>query len=409
MIAQFNPIAFVVPAFLIFLGIEFYVARKKKRPELFNYESSVSNISVGIAERMLNLLITGSFYTLYYFVFEHYALFSISNAWWVWVLLLFVTDFVWYWYHRLGHEVNFFWGAHIVHHQSEEFNFTVSARITTWQAVLRNLFWIILPFIGFHPAMVLTILLLHGGYPFFVHTQLIGKLGWLEFILVTPSHHGVHHASNEKYLDKNYGNIFIIWDMLFGTFQVEEEKPVYGLTHPLKSKSFLWQHFHFYAELIEACRRTSGLKNWLRIIFGRPDKMDASVRPYLEDRLLAERISFDTTFRFKAYLNIQLVICFFLVFGFTFFYNLLDGADKLFVVAFTLVTLINCGALLEQRKWVFNLEAGRLLMVLGYVSYVEAGLVFFLISVFAVMLIASLDSMRQLYFRFLFQGGDIAL
>ena len=197
--------------------------------------------------------------------------------------------------------------------------------------------------------------------------------------------------------------------MLFGTFQVEEEKPVYGLTHPLKSKSFLWQHFHFYAELIEACRRTSGLKNWLRIIFGRPDKMDASVRSYLEDRLLAEKISFDTTFRFKAYLNIQLVICFFLVFGFTFFYNLLDDADKLFVVAFTLVTLINCGALLEQRKWVFNLEAGRLLMVLGYVSYVEAGLVFFLISVFAVMLIASLDSMRQLYFRFLFQGGDIVL
>ena len=100
---------------------------------------------------------------------------------------------------------------------------------------------------------------------------------------------------------------------------------------------------------------------------------------------------------------------FLLVFGFTIFYDQLPVPDSTFIVAFTLVTLVNCGALMEQRKWVFNLEAGRLLMLLGYISYVEAGMVFFLISVFVVMVIASLDSMRQGYFRFLFQEGDIAL
>ena len=142
-------------------------------------------------------------------------------------MMLLATDFVWYWYHRLGHEVNIFWGAHIVHHQSEEFNFTVAARITTLQAIVRNVFWCILPFIGFHPNLVMTILVVHGVYSFFTHTQILEKQKWLEYIFITPSLHGVHHASDEKYLDKNYGDVFVFWDKLFGTFQKEEEKPKY--------------------------------------------------------------------------------------------------------------------------------------------------------------------------------------
>ena len=265
---KFEPTALVVPAFFIFLGLEYFLAYKRKLTHFFNYESSITNISVGIAERLLNLFITGSFYSLYNYVYEHYGWLRIPNTWWVWIILLLATDFVWYWYHRLGHEVNLFWGAHIVHHQSEEYNYTVSARITTLQAIVRNIFWIVLPLMGFHPTMVITILVVHGTYSFFTHTQIIGKLGWAEYIFITPSHHGVHHASNEKYLDKNYGDIFVFWDKLFGTFQPEEEKPRYGLTHPLKSKSFLWQHFHYYLELLEACRRSGSLWKSLKIIFG---------------------------------------------------------------------------------------------------------------------------------------------
>jgi len=135
------------------------------------------------------------------------------------MLLLLATDLVWYWYHRLGHEINILWGAHIVHHHSEDFNYTVSARITTLQSIVRNVFWSILPFAGFQPGMVIVILVIHGTYSFFTHTQVIGKLGWAEYIFITPTHHGVHHASNPKYLNKNYGDIFVFWDKLFGTFQ----------------------------------------------------------------------------------------------------------------------------------------------------------------------------------------------
>ncbi|RZJ64027.1 MAG: sterol desaturase family protein, partial [Flavobacterium sp.] len=229
---EINYLAFAIPAFFLFLYLEYAVAVRLKKQHLFKYESSVSNISIGIAERLLNLFIAASFFDLFTYIYQNFALFNIPNTWWVWVLLILATDFVWYWYHRLGHEVNFFWAAHIVHHQSEEFNLTVSARITTFQALIRTIFWCALPLVGFHPVMVLTILVVHGAYSFFTHTQLIPRVKWLEHILVTPSIHGVHHASDEKYLDKNYGDVFVFWDKIFGTFQREEEAPKYGLTHP---------------------------------------------------------------------------------------------------------------------------------------------------------------------------------
>jgi alkylglycerol monooxygenase len=213
---EINYLAFAIPAFFLFLYLEFALAVRLKKTAVFKYESSISNVSIGIAERLLNLFIAASFYELFNYVYQHYALFHIQNVWWVWLVLIMATDFVWYWYHRLGHEVNFFWAAHIVHHQSEEFNLTVSARITTFQALIRGVFWCILPFLGFNPLMVTVILTVHGAYSFFTHTQLIPKLGWLEHILITPSLHGVHHASDEKYLDK-----IMVMFLPFGTKSLE--------------------------------------------------------------------------------------------------------------------------------------------------------------------------------------------
>jgi alkylglycerol monooxygenase len=362
-----NYLAFAIPAFFIFLYLEYALAVHLKKEHLFKYESSVSNVSIGIAERLLNLFIAASFYDLFNYIYKNYAVFTIPNTWWVWVLLILVTDLVWYWYHRLGHQVNFLWAAHIVHHQSEEFNLSVSARITTFQALIRNVFWCVLPFVGFHPVMVIAILTVHGAYSFFTHTQLIGKLGWLEYILITPSLHGIHHASDEKYLDKNYGDVFVFWDKLFGTFQREEEAPKYGLTHPIKSYSFLWQHFHYYFELIEAFKRENGIKNKWRVVFGNPAMLNQDIRPLLEKRFLQHKSNDQYRFKFKKYLNCQLIICVaFLTFT-TAFFSYLDWADKLFILLFILLTLINCGALLEQRKWIYYLECLRLILVFGYV------------------------------------------
>lgn len=366
---HYNYLAFAMPAFFLFVYLEYKAVQRQKKPELFKYESSISNISIGIAERLLNLFISGTFYGLYYFIYEHYAFFNIPNTWYLWVALILATDFVWYWYHRLGHEVNIFWAAHIVHHQSEEFNFTAAARITTLQAIVRTAFWCLLPLVGFHPAMVISMLLIHGAYSFFTHTQTIGRIKWLEYVFITPSLHGVHHASDEKYLDKNYGDIFVFWDKMFGTFQVEEEHPKYGLTHPLKSYSFLWQHFHYYFEIIESFRRANGLKAKWKAVFGSPAYMDQDIRPELEKRFLQDERHERKHLKFKGYLAFQILAAVGILTWFTFYFNYLHIEDKLFTTAFIFITLINCGAMLEQRKWIYYLEYGRLFTVVAYVMF----------------------------------------
>ncbi|WP_254086924.1 sterol desaturase family protein [Dawidia cretensis] len=364
-----NFAALAIPAFFIFTGLEYAAALRQKKPHLFKFDSSVANISIGVAERLLNLFLTASFYGLFQYVYTHFALWSIPNTWWVWVIMLLATDLVWYWYHRLGHEINLFWAAHIVHHQSEEFNYTVSARITTLQALIRNLFWCVLPLAGFHPDMIIATLIIHGTYSFFTHTQIIGKLGWLEYILITPSHHRVHHASNEKYLNKNYGDLFVFWDKLFGTFQREEEAPTYGLTHPLKSYSFIWQHVHYFLELGLAVRRTPGFLRKLKIIFGNPELLDQNLRAELEQKFLPHKEETTPRIRHKAYVLIQVVLVIIIAFIVTLFYWHLDTPDVLTGILFVAITLINCGALLEQRHWIYYLEQVRLVLLAGYLAY----------------------------------------
>ena len=159
--ADINYLAFAIPAFFLFVFIEYKLAWRRKGVPVFKYQSTIANFSVGIAERLLNLFIAASFYQLYNWIYVNYSLFEISDKWYVWIFLLLATDLVWYWYHRLGHEINLLWAAHIVHHQSEEFNLSAAARITTIQAIFRNVFWCILPLLGFHPDMIIVILLAH--------------------------------------------------------------------------------------------------------------------------------------------------------------------------------------------------------------------------------------------------------
>lgn len=367
---KINIIAFAAPAFFVFLYLEYLYAKHKKKENVFKYESSVSNTTIGIAERLLNLFVTVSFYNLFVWVYKNYAIFSIPKDWYVWILLLLAADFVWYWYHRLGHEINILWAAHIVHHQSEEFNFTAAARITTIQALIRTVFWCALPLVGFDPTMVMGILVVHGMYSFFTHTQVIKAPKWMEYIFITPSLHGVHHASNEKYLDKNYGDVFVFWDKMFGTFQKEEEAPKYGLTHPIGSYSFLWQHFHYYLEIFEATRRQKGLKNKLKVVFGSPALMDQDIRPQLEKRFFQKNTSrerFNTTF--KRYINTQLFIVAFVLMMFSAYFSYFDSIEKAAVTLIVLITLVNIGALLEQRKWIYYLEYIRVILLIAFTFY----------------------------------------
>lgn len=353
-----NFLALAVPFFLTFMGLEYLVAHKRGK-RYFRFNDSVANISVGIAERLLDTFTVGLFYFVYDYLHRHYALLDIKPGVLLWVALLVCTDFIWYWYHRLAHEVTLFWCAHVVHHQSEEFNYTVSARITVFQAFIRTGFWAVLPVIGFPPAMITSMLLVHGLYPFFIHTRTIGKLGILEYILVTPSHHRVHHASNPKYLDKNYGDVFIIWDKLFGTFQKEEEEPVYGLTKPLESNSFLWQHFHFILEMVYSVRQASGWRNKLRVVFGKPDNVDPAARGVLEASFLLRDRTITETPKLNNYVVWQMAATLTLLFTFLLLEHYVPVFVQVCVTLLILLTLINCGAILEQKRWVFYLEYAR--------------------------------------------------
>jgi sterol desaturase/sphingolipid hydroxylase (fatty acid hydroxylase superfamily) len=358
-----NILGFAIPLFVGLILLEYFIT-KKKGLHYFNLHSSIANVSIGIAERLADVFVAGIFYYIYNTIQIKYGLFHISSNVFVWIALFLATDFIWYWYHRFGHEINLFWMAHIVHHQSEDYNLTVSARITVLQAIFRHGFWLVLPFIGFPAGMITVMLLIHGLYPFFVHTRLVGNLGILEYVFVTPSHHRVHHASNEKYLDKNYGDVLIIWDKLFGTFVKEEEEPVYGLTKPLNTYSFLWQHFHYFIELWLAVKSAKGFKQKLQIVFGNPEKLDPSLRQQAEDifEIKQSRVEIDKPL--NKYVVWQMIILLFSLFVFILFERYFSVNIKIAFTLLTLLTLINCGAIMEQKRWVFYMEYIRMAVIL---------------------------------------------
>jgi sterol desaturase/sphingolipid hydroxylase (fatty acid hydroxylase superfamily) len=398
-----NLLAFAVPFFLVFIFIEYWVSRRQGK-DYFSFAQSISNLSIGIAERLSDVFVAGIFYFIYDYLHTNYAIWKIESSWYHWILLLLVTDFVWYWYHRLGHEVNLFWAAHVVHHQSPEFNYTASARVTVFQAVLRFSFWSVLPIIGFSAGMITTILLVHGLYPFFTHTQTIGKLGWLEYIFVTPSHHRVHHASNDQYLDKNYGDVFIFWDKIFGTFVEEKEQPVFGLNKPLNSYSFLWQHFHFTLELYYAIRQKKGFGDKVRILFGKPDLIDSRIREMLERKFRIFKTPQTASIPLNRYVLVQMVAMLFLLFAFILFEQFIALQIKVIFSGIMLSTLINCGAILERRAWIFHVEWIRFLLLvvlLLCISLPAAGS--FLILTAVAISILQYNTLQQRYLRLVYR------
>jgi alkylglycerol monooxygenase len=399
---EINLWAFVVPVALLFIGLEFILSLKQGK-SYFKFDSTVSNINIGIIERLTDLITSGSFYFFYAYLHSRYAIFDIKPKWWVWILLLLATDFLWYWYHRFGHRINLMWGFHIVHHSSEEFNLSTGTRITIFQAVIRTLFWSALPVIGFPAEMIMTILLIHGAYPFFTHTQTIGKLGWIEYILVTPSHHRVHHASNESYLDKNYGDIFIFWDKIFGTFAEEKEEAVYGITQPLKSHSVLWQHFHHLAEIWLVVKEKNGWLNKLKVIFGKPKEHSQEIRNKAEKLFLSRHKIKSGSKHHRGYVLLQMGLILFILFVLILLEKQISLTAKYGMAAFLFVSVLNVGAILEQRRWIFDLEIIRLLILLIVCEvYVPHALLIAVLSIFFIYpLLSNTDLIKKLKINYL--------
>lgn len=406
---QWNFLGLAVPFFLILIGAEYWYTRKKGL-YYFNLHNTVTNLGIGIAERLADVLVAGYFYFIYDYIQKHYGLFQIrsSVAWWL--LLFLLTDFIWYWYHRLAHEMNVLWMVHVVHHQSEDYNYSVSARITVFQALVRTGFWAVLPLLGFPAPMITSLLLLHGLYPFFIHTRTIGKLGILEYILVTPSHHRVHHACNEKYLDKNYGDVLIIWDKLLGTFQKEEESepPVYGLTKQLNTYSFLWQHFHFAIELWLGLKAQQGFRNKVRLIFGKPADFDPALRARAEALFHIKHIPGSIGENLNRYVVAQLILLLASLSLFIGFESYLSTPFKTGYVLVVILTLINCGAIMEKKKWIFHVELLRLSILLLIPFYYPQYPVtkFLVLFIALVPFVIYYETVQKTYFSWVYRNRN---
>lgn len=245
-----NLIYFAIPFFIVSMLLELFITTRQKI-KTYETKDAFTSIAMGLGNVAINLVSKGLVLLAFFFVYENFRLFTIPLAWWSVILLFFADDLSYYWFHRVSHECRLFWASHVVHHSSEHYNLSTALRQTWSGGFYSFVFWLWLPLLGFHPAMILLQMSISLLYQFWIHTETINKLPkWFEAVMNTPSHHRVHHGSNPIYLDRNHAGILIIWDKLFGTFQAEldDEKVIYGLVenihtyNPIKVAYLEWYH-----------------------------------------------------------------------------------------------------------------------------------------------------------------------
>ena len=264
-----------IPIFLAFMGGELLLARRRGR-RLYRWADSVANLGNGIGSQIIAAFCIPVTVGVYAYVFAHWRLATQSaRSVAAWVVLFFAVDLCYFLFHWAAHRVNFLWAGHVVHHSSEEYNYSVALR-QSWfgQQLTEWVFFLPLALAGFPPAMFLVMLTLNTLYQFFIHTRLVGRLGPLEWFLNTPSHHRVHHGINPRYVDRNYAGVLIIWDKLFGSF-VEEDPAVpceYGIVGQVHSHNPLRLTFHEWIDMLRDAARAHGMRRAFAQLFGPPER-----------------------------------------------------------------------------------------------------------------------------------------
>jgi sterol desaturase/sphingolipid hydroxylase (fatty acid hydroxylase superfamily) len=280
---------YAIPGFLILLSIEAWFSYKENK-HLFETKDTWSSLAMGIGNVLTGFVTKAMIFGLFTFLYE-WRIFTLDDTkWWFWVLLFFADDFSYYWFHRTAHNVNWFWASHVVHHSSQYYNLAAALRQTwTGNATGSFLFWAWMPVVGFHPLWILLMQQVSLIYQFWIHTETVRQCPkWVEYIFNTPSHHRVHHGSDLKYLDKNHGGILIIWDRIFGSFQPEQERPVYGLTRNINSFNPFIIAFATWAELFKKAWRSGSIKNAINYFVQPPgwshDGSTKTVRQMIRDK-----------------------------------------------------------------------------------------------------------------------------
>lgn len=386
---DFNPVILAIPMYFTLMAVELIYERITKR-KTYRLNDAVTNINAGVIQQLLNTFTAVFKIALYTLIYEQAAFFNLPDHWLVFVLAMIAWDFCYYWSHRMAHEVSLFWGGHVVHHQSEEYNLSVALRQTSTGFIWGFPFYIPMALLGINPIYYA----LAGGfnllYQFWIHTEHINRLPrWFEAVFNTPSHHRVHHGRDPKYLDKNYAGILIIWDRMFGTFKQEEERPNYGITKPLKSWNPVYANVAHYIDLARNIRGVKSMGDGLRILFNHPGWMP----DYLggADQPKSVESSYKKYDRhvngLSGYLLVQFIL-FLLINAFYFFS--FSGFVPTLKIAFAIWIMgsaLMFGMLFERSAiWLRSLEVARLLMLpllfygLHQTSYSQS-LIFTLVSI----------------------------
>ncbi|HJR35957.1 MAG TPA: sterol desaturase family protein [Gemmatimonadales bacterium] len=383
-----------IPLFFALIGLELLVTRLRRR-RVYRLGDSVSDLSCGILSQFAGIFIALGTVLAFAWVASHarVQLFLPVPEWIFrnpfagrgldlaalgsWALVFLLDDFAYYWMHRTSHVVNLLWAGHVVHHSSEEFNLTVALRQSSLHGLMSWVFYMPIALLGVPVTMWLICHALNLVYQFWVHTREIGRLGPLELVLNTPSHHRVHHGVNPEYQDRNFAGMLIIWDRMFGTFEPEVAPPVYGLTKPLRSWNPLWANVHVFGEIAAKLRaaRTWG-ERW-RAVLGHP----GWVPPALGARIVPGPVSPDTFHKYdpevpaelRRYAVAQFLAVLLASVAVLNTASTLPPATLMAATFYVLLSLGNIGGILEARAWSGPSEIARLLILGGVSGVLLAG------------------------------------
>jgi alkylglycerol monooxygenase len=351
-----DPIALAVPVFFASIGVESLVARHRG-VRAYRLNDAVTDLSCGVASQIEAMFFAGLQLGIYALVYDRFRLRELHGPL-AWAVAFVGVDFLYYWWHRLSHEINVLWAAHVVHHQSEDYNLAVALRqsiTTSWTGLP---FYLPLAVLGVPPLVYAITHALSTLYQFWIHTELVGKMrGPIDWIFNLPSHHRVHHAINGDYLDKNYGATLIVWDRLFGTY-IEETTPcTYGITKPLASFNPLWAQVQYYVELAARTVRLRGLDR-ARVWVASPAWSGRTETKPAHDA--HGKYDPRATPSVRRYVLAQYVLLLGATSALMFLHARIDPTALVVCCLALAGGLLSMGALLEQKRWASGFETVRL-------------------------------------------------
>jgi len=365
-----NLIALAVPVFFISIAIEVVLSLVMKK-KVYRFNDSISDLSAGMLQELVGVFTKVLLFGVYTIVFDWVhkpagaaadVAYGLPVNIWTWILAFVLVDLIYYIFHRNSHNIALIWGSHEAHHSSQEYNLSVALRQGAFQRLFSFPYYLPMALVGFSPLQFMVCSQINTLYQFFIHTRLVGKLGFLEYFMNTPSHHRVHHGVNPKYIDKNHAGVFIIWDKLFGTFQPEEQEPHYGTVKPLTTLNPIWAQLHYFWHLVQLSYHARGLDRlrvWFKGPGWKPDYLGGKAQIPDIDPATYRKYDPENTPALKAYAGVvfALTLPVFLIMQQT---KGLPMLQQAILAVPVIVGLAATGGLMMRRRWGVYLELIRI-------------------------------------------------